>query len=868
MRSRPLTGPGATFTERLAVVTGAAVVLRLSFFREGCLIFPFASGSNGVFFDEAYRVLQGEVMYRDFFEFLMPGTPYLYAAVFALLGPTTGALGNVLVALGALLAALTHALSSRVAGPRWRLLPAAAIVALVYAPGTLGDHKWPALAAGQLGLIVLCAGPLSLARAAAGGALIGSSLVFTQDLGVGIAAGAAAGLAARRPGAKALAVFAVGCAAVPVAVLVFFAREAGLATLIENCVVFPLTRYREFNVFSVSLALTPRSWPRELAQLVLAAAGVWGAITAWRRDRRSPAALLGAAGVGMLLATAHRGMFPAMLAVQSSLLLPLAARALEAGFRAGAGGWLARASLLVIGVGLLHGSVGFAAWRQRFQPLTLEEHRAGTVWVATPMPELTWLEGRTAPGDAVFLLPARGGHYFLSHLRNATSFPYLIEGQSAPEHGAAALAQILAAAPSAGLWDVRPGGAAPPAGPVLVPLREGLLRRYEANRLPSGILALRERERESGAGGWPADDEQAARDDRVGVIQQEPDAPPRVVEEPQLPPQLEAPRHVLAASMSGNAGKHGGFQEQPRRAPEQPARERLAVGAARLGQQYEELPEGAVESADGAPRTRAAGRGFEGTRRGFEHPPEVHVAHEGHAELVDRQRERVIGQRVGIVETEHGRARPRHRDAPGPQRLVVDAMPRPLDEAVVHLDQDLSQAQDALVVGGQPRRRALGEEPRQPSVQQTPADGVDAPHRNQNVDVLHRTQPGLAIEPPAVVGSLQQDDRLVAQVTQQRRQRVLQELGTPAVEMCERGVGPQRPLHRVGQCLGGDQQGQQAFALGLPHQTCRRGLAAGRPGLAGSQRLHQGPERRGQARVHGLGQSTTAAFAPLRRVRH
>lgn len=850
------THPPPKAGERLAVAAGSALLLRLLFFRQGELIFPFTGGSNGVFLDEAWRVLAGEVMYRDFFEFLMPGTTYLYAAVFALLGPTTRALGWALLVQGALLALLMHALASRLAGPGWRLLPPAAFVALVHAPGTLGDHKWPALAAGMLGLLVLTGGAASFSRALAAGLLLGASMAFTQDLGLGIAAGALAGLTLRRPGTPALLALAGGCALVPLLVVAVFAHFAGLAAILYDCVVFPLTRYREFNVFNFGLGASLRTLPRELAQLALAAAGLWGAFVALRRERTSVAGLLAGAGLGMMLATAHRGLFPVALAMQSSLLLPLAARSFATATRARASGWLHAATLGLVGLGLLHGSFGMVVWRQRLQPLTLEAHRAGSVWVGTPMPELAWVERHASPGEPVFLLPARGGHYFLTRSRNATAFPYLIEGQSAPEQAVAALAQIARTPPRVGLWDVRPGGAAPPAAHALTPLREGLLRDYRAERFPNGVLALHRRDEASARrGGTSAPGEPASRDERVGVIGQEAEPAPRVVEQPELAPQLDAARHALAPTMVFDPGQHRGFEEDACRTGEQLSRQRRAGIAARLGQQAEELAQGAVEGPDRAPAARPADGRLQALGARLEHQPQVKVADQRHAELVDRQRERVIGQGVGVLEAE-GVVRPVDAHPARPQAIVVDPVARALDEAVMDLNDHLTQEQHAFVIGGHTRGGAARSERAQAPVEQPPADRVDALAGDEHVDVLHRTLPGMGVQAAPIVGALQQDDGLALETAEQLGQGILEQLGAPEVEPLESAVPLQCPAHDFGQALLREQQRQQALALGLPDQTRRSGRARRGPCLPRGQLLQQGPEGRGQARVHERDQST------------
>ena len=489
-----LAAGGTLSRERLLVAVAAALLLHLVFFRGFVFVFPFPSGSNGVFFDEAWRLLAGQVMYRDFFEFVGPGTAHLDALVLALGGARIEAFGWAAIALGTVLAVVFHGLARRVARWPWRLLVPAAFLSLVYVPYTFGDHKWPALCCGALALAVLARdAPVSPGRLAGGGALLGAGMLFTQDLGLGILAGVAAFLAWRRAGARAVATLLIAAAAPLALTFAFFAWKAGAATVAYDWLIFPLTRYRELNPFRLTISPSLRTLPRAAAQLALAAAGIWGAIAELRRGRagNGGAQLIALAGLGAFAATAHRGWYPMGLAVQSALLIPIAVRHLAG---AGSGARLAplrAAALAVIAAGVLHGSLGFVAWRQLLQPLTLEEHRAGRIWTARPMPELSWIESRTRPGDAVFLLPARGGHYFLTGTRDVTAFPYVIEGQHTVEQAQAALDQIEAARPAVGIWDQRPWPRSDPerAGP-LDHLFNGLARRYRMERLPSGVFLL------------------------------------------------------------------------------------------------------------------------------------------------------------------------------------------------------------------------------------------------------------------------------------------------------------------------------------------------------------------------------------------
>jgi hypothetical protein len=165
---------------------------------------------------------------------------------------------------------------------------------------------------------------------------------------------------------------------------------------------------------------------------------------------------------------------------------------------------LAWAAAGVIGLGLVHGTARVVAWRQFLQPMVRQQHRAGAIWTAQPMPELLWIESHTQAGDAVFLMPARGGHYFLTHTRDVTKYPYVIEGQHTVEQARAALKLLDGARPRVGLWDQRPWPRSAPEtrGPLSL-LFEGLGKRYDAERLPSGVFLMRRREAWTEAEGGP-----------------------------------------------------------------------------------------------------------------------------------------------------------------------------------------------------------------------------------------------------------------------------------------------------------------------------------------------------------------------------
>src|SRR6185295_8006553 len=199
-------------------------------------IYPFPSGSNGVFFDEAHRVLHGQVMYRDFFEFVGPGNVYLNALVLRLFGPHMAALGVLAIALGTGAVLLVHQLAALVVPGRWRLLAPAAFAVLAYAPYTFGDHKWPALLCGLAGLAALASGKPSAARSCAAGGLMGA----------GVFAGALLFVLLRKERAQALPLVAAFLLP-PLLGYGFFVAKAGLQRVFEDGLLFPLTHYRDLN---------------------------------------------------------------------------------------------------------------------------------------------------------------------------------------------------------------------------------------------------------------------------------------------------------------------------------------------------------------------------------------------------------------------------------------------------------------------------------------------------------------------------------------------------------------------------------------------------------------------------------------------
>jgi hypothetical protein len=91
---------------------------------------------------EAKRLWNGDVPYRDFFDFIMPGTFYFYALAYAVAGPTFVAARVATALLNAASCGLTFALARRVASPVLAALAAGAFIAGMVPAWNHAGHHW------------------------------------------------------------------------------------------------------------------------------------------------------------------------------------------------------------------------------------------------------------------------------------------------------------------------------------------------------------------------------------------------------------------------------------------------------------------------------------------------------------------------------------------------------------------------------------------------------------------------------------------------------------------------------------------------------------------------------------------------------
>ena len=481
---------GTYAREAALVALAAAAFLYLATFRHGKFIYLFHKATTGVWVDEGARVAAGERMYRDFSDVVGPGIVHLNATVIRLFGERLQPLAWMGIAMGVALAAALHALTARVAGRAARLAAPALFVVLVYAPGwDFGAPQWPAMGLVVAALLVLLGGPSSFARASVTGLAMGLASLFQFEIGVGAMVGVAAHLVREKRGrGSELLAFGLAAIALPALVLALAPSPMFSAWIVEGW----RQRMAELRI-DFGQAWGARQ-AAGTAMVLGGAASAVGYLWPRRPPSESGARLVARAGLGVLLAPVVGHMDAHTMAVQATVLLATLAAGLErlALSPRPSHRWLARAAVAVLAIGLVHGAFGLMVWRQMAQNQVLQPFRAGGAWIEAPAQELEWIEQRAAEGEGLFAFPAGGMFFFLTHTRNVTSFPAMVEGRFGPEAQRRALREINAAAPRFGLWLAAERYPVPARSPTLDTLYGGILDRYETEKvLANGTLLLR-----------------------------------------------------------------------------------------------------------------------------------------------------------------------------------------------------------------------------------------------------------------------------------------------------------------------------------------------------------------------------------------
>ena len=143
--------------------------------------------------DESYilygakRILHGEAIYHDFFDFLTPWSYYLYAVAYAIGGVSITSARTTTALVQALCATCTYFLSLQLASMAEAIVAGLLVVVICVPVWSMGSHHWISTALGLATAAVLLApswAQSTRARPAAAGALAGFAVCTTTSRGL------------------------------------------------------------------------------------------------------------------------------------------------------------------------------------------------------------------------------------------------------------------------------------------------------------------------------------------------------------------------------------------------------------------------------------------------------------------------------------------------------------------------------------------------------------------------------------------------------------------------------------------------------------------------------------------------------------
>jgi hypothetical protein len=169
-------------------ITGGALIASAIFLFLQTFTLPnvprIANGDQGIYLTLAARMLDGQVMYRDFDHFTLPGTSVLYLVLFKLFGVRAWIAPAMLIIVGVSSAWLIIRLSENVMSGAIVFLPALLFLTLPFAGFLDATHHWYSILAGTAALLVVIKKRTD-ARVAWSGLLWGIATCFTQTAVVG-----------------------------------------------------------------------------------------------------------------------------------------------------------------------------------------------------------------------------------------------------------------------------------------------------------------------------------------------------------------------------------------------------------------------------------------------------------------------------------------------------------------------------------------------------------------------------------------------------------------------------------------------------------------------------------------------------------
>src|SRR5579864_578948 len=140
-----------------------------------------ATGDQAIYLHHAARMLDGQLIYRDYDHFTFPGTDVLYMALFRLFGVRAWIPQAMLIVVGVSMVWLILFISRKLLTGSVVYLPAALFVVLPFSSYLDATHHWFSIVAVTAALAVLLEARTCM-RLLGAGALIGVATFFTQSM--------------------------------------------------------------------------------------------------------------------------------------------------------------------------------------------------------------------------------------------------------------------------------------------------------------------------------------------------------------------------------------------------------------------------------------------------------------------------------------------------------------------------------------------------------------------------------------------------------------------------------------------------------------------------------------------------------------
>jgi 4-amino-4-deoxy-L-arabinose transferase-like glycosyltransferase len=240
----------------------------------------FLDLDEGIILQGAQRILDGQVLYRDFFAFVTPGSYYLLALVFRIFGDSYVTAHVELAAVGAVFSPITYLLSRRVCSRQSSLL-VTALMAITAVPVVYAVlHNWDSTLWASLAVYGAVRWLESPGRtwAFATGSFTALTVLFEQSKGAGLLLGMCLGFIIigqfdRNSGLlkkKSMMAFAVGLVWPVLLTFAYFASKHALGIMLYDWF-WPLQHYSQAN--NVPFGYGNMS---DEAQHVMFGSGSWG----------------------------------------------------------------------------------------------------------------------------------------------------------------------------------------------------------------------------------------------------------------------------------------------------------------------------------------------------------------------------------------------------------------------------------------------------------------------------------------------------------------------------------------------------------------------------------------------------------------